>query len=536
MTNSSLLTARNNGYFSNTAAADAATEKIIGTISQDYPDHGESWVFSNLASYRSTLPTSTDDGYWSGFQFSDGSGNMNAISVQRTTTWASGDLSDKYTGICGKFATYHLAAGARTLSSSFNHSVATTQRDIQLVSIPIFEYQYFYGLDLEICPSSDTAITGRVHSDGSIYLQPDSATLTFQGDVTSAGHIYHTCAPDDPVVRQFGSVVYSGDHCDRAKVLKLPLGVTNTVDNVRSLMLVPPNGESATSLMGEQRFYNKADLVILVNNGIPTATSGAYNGSIITIAAGLLTSFLTMNTSLYWEDIREYQQGGRLIRSIDFDLAKFNLIAPVIELLLGRTITCIYVADVTAFDGVHLPAIRLIHGSTLPAAGLTIATSNPMYVEGDYNTSGVNQSTANTSQARPAALICDALTILSANWKDSHGGSALSNRQATDTTVNAAVITGIVPTTSAAFSGGSDNAIRLLEDWTGKTLTFNGAIAVLWDSRIANTPWGLSSSIYNPPTRSFAWDQNFATYSKLPPGTPEFRTVLRTTYSTSQSN
>ena len=85
----------------------------------------------------------------------------------------------------------------------------------------------------------------------------------------------------------------------------------------------------------------------------------------------------------------------------------------------------------------------------------------------------------------------DALTILSPSWQDSKSSSSYTTRTASDTTVNAAILTGIVPSTgstSSTFSGGVHNLPRLLEDWNSpstKTLTLNTAIMNLFNSQIA---------------------------------------------------
>jgi hypothetical protein len=63
----------------------------------------------------------------------------------------------------------------------------------------------------------------------------------------------------------------------------------------------------------------------------------------------------------------------------------------------------------------------------------------------------------------------------------------------------------------------------LLEDWTGRTLTFNGCFALMFHSRFATGPWmgsGASIGIYNPPNRNWAFDSNFLDLTRAPTGTP----------------
>ncbi len=79
--------------------------------------------------------------------------------------------------------------------------------------------------------------------------------------------------------------------------------------------------------------------------------------------------------------------------------------------------------------------IRLDNGNKLPDNGLTVASQNPVYIQGDYNTE--NQKTRGS-----AAVFADAVTILSNSWNDSHSSDSLSYRRASNTTVNTAIVAG----------------------------------------------------------------------------------------------
>ena len=101
-----------------------------------------------------------------------------------------------------------------------------------------------------------------------------------------------------------------------------------------------------------------------------------------------------------------------------------------------------------------------IAGNNQPS-GFTVATPNPLYVWGNYNCpNSAYLGTTNTTTDYPASLVSDALTILSPNWVDSQSAIALGGSgktKATSDTVNAAILTGIVPSTGSGasqFSGG----------------------------------------------------------------------------------
>jgi hypothetical protein len=120
----------------------------------------------------------------------------------------------------------------------------------------------------------------------------------------------------------------------------------------------------------------------------------------------------------------------------------------------------------------------------------------------------------------------DALTILSGAWNDSKSSSSYTGRPASDTTVNAAILTGVVPSTgtsSTQFSGGVHNLPRLLEDWNSpstRTLWLNTSIMNLFNSKIATHQFVNPGTYYDPPTRKFSYDLNFLDPAKQPPGVP----------------
>ena len=99
--------------------------------------------------------------------------------------------------------------------------------------------------------------------------------------------------------------------------------------------------------------------------------------------------------------------------------------------------------------------------------------------------------------------------------------------------MNAAILTGIVPSTGSAstgFSGGVHNLPRLLEDWGGGgavTLTLNTSIVNLFNSTRATNVFQNPGVYYQAPTRQFSFDPNFLNYTRQPPGTPMIGAVLR---------
>lgn len=199
-------------------------------------------------------------------------------------------------------------------------------------------------------------------------------------------------------------------------------------------------------------------------------------------------------------------------------------------------------------DGVN-PAlsgtgVKLKNGSVIPNPsfahsrdiyGMSLATNQMMYVEGHYNADGDFDTGSPTEpddpsnfaregHEAPAALIADSLTFLSGDWDDSNSNRNLNNREARDTEVSAAIMTGSVPsgkTGSDRYSGGVENFPRFLEDWNNLDLRIRGSLVALFESEIGTRGWGYSD-VYTAPDRQWGFHDKFAE-GYLPPGTPNTR-------------
>jgi len=202
---------------------------------------------------------------------------------------------------------------------------------------------------------------------------------------------------------------------------------------------------------------------------------------------------------------------GRKVKSLDLDLARLA------ESGYFPSNGIIY-ASQAGVSG-KISALRLSNSSQLPA-NMTLVTNNPLYILGDFN----------TVDKRPAALMADAVTILSNNWKDSNSGLGIEDRRAASTTVRTALVTGTTQSGAPGhgYSGGFENLPRLLEDWDGITFTWEGSAASLWYSRQADAPWG--TSYYNPPIRDWEFDTDFLDPANLPPETPKLNLVMQTSW------
>ncbi len=516
----SKLSQRANDYYSSLGAAEAATEKVLAQASQDFRNYGAGYLMQQLDTYRQTIPT--ESSVWTNFDFMDLSGQDARTEVQYIPASTFVPLGGTYGQLKAWKDKVRILSNARTLAS-VNPVVGSVYQDIELTKIPIFQYAIFYNVILEFTPQPPMTVYGPVHCNTNIYMNPAGA-LTFMNDVTSAGTINQNAISIGPLnVLLGGTVTYNGRHDSGVSVMNLPIGTNNTPAAVHQVVEFPPSGENYLSTLGQIRFYNQADLVVLVSNNTVRVTSGRWNNFASALASNEVAFLLSTNTSFY------SKRESKTVKAINLDVANlvtWNLTNTIVRPSLPmQDVTVIYIADFRTLASTNESGVRLVNGTSLPPHGLTIATFSPLYIQGNYNCPAAALGTTNTSGTLPASVVGDAITILSTAWQDIRSTNTLSNRIAANTTVNAAVLAGIVATTSSADSGGVENYFRYLEDWTSKTHTYNGSMVCMYYSQIASAPWGLPANSggpdhYNPPDRNWGLDQNFQYGDKLPPKTP----------------
>lgn len=196
-------------------------------------------------------------------------------------------------------------------------------------------------------------------------------------------------------------------------------------------------------------------------------------------------------------------------------------------------------------------ALKLVNGDTInlgtvcygaapnPPCGLTIASENPVYIEGDYNAPGGNLAAPGTVAASVAA---DAVTLLSNNYNDVNSfispyldaAGGFTGRNAVTTSYRVALIAGKQipfalpagePQQDFGTDGGLHNFLRYVENWGPATLNYQGSLVSFYYSRQAVGLYK-GAPVYSPPNRIYAFDGNFTQGPQwLPPRTPTLRTV-----------
>ena len=174
-------------------------------------------------------------------------------------------------------------------------------------------------------------------------------------------------------------------------------------------------------------------------------------------------------------------------------------------------------------------------GANLPAP-LTIATDQAVYSQGDWN----------RFDKQPASLLADSLALLSNNClatsdkttADTNDPAHLAGEincgrlagvpVATATTVNAAFLARTDASTAVNYSGGLNNYMRILENWTNIAMTYTGSFVSLGAPQEVSGLYAACSggttptaATYGcPPNRFWSYDTDFDTFDKLPPLSP----------------
>jgi hypothetical protein len=183
-------------------------------------------------------------------------------------------------------------------------------------------------------------------------------------------------------------------------------------------------------------------------------------------------------------------------------------------------------------------ALRLVNGAlgNLPMPGFTVASENPVYIQGHYNANAAGFGGGQSA----SAVIADAVTLLSGAWRDERSFEfpyAPGSRPATTTWYRLAIAGGKgrnfpnpayggsgVPN-DFGTDGGTHNFLRYIENWGGQTLNYTGSLVSLYYSRQAIGTYKCCVTVYSPPTRAYSFDVAFLVPSQLPPGTPRFRDI-----------
>ncbi len=452
----------------------------------------------------------------------------------------------------GQTSVYYLATADVVLPALGNPVRVNVRRVFQKQTISPWNWAVFYNDTLEMQPSPPMNVTGWVHTNDNLYTA--MSTLTFDTKATFSLNWYDAFAPGDPRAPGGSSPAAPGTPNYPANLPpaqenpQLPFGFdptdlsagdnANDTDGYHELLEEPilqagsyaPDTSQDDPLLGK-RFYDQAGIKVLVDaSDNVTLVDSSYN--VITAASTgndhalytIFTNAITTGASI--QDNRE-NASVRLV-TVDMGAVNTGIQAATANGTLTSFNGIIYVndtsADPTGQNSALKRGVMLKNGATLPPGGLTVASNNPVYIQGDYNTgasSGVQPaSDASTSDPtnptvsgytrQPALVAGDAVYVLSNAWQNANSFTDLSTRTAVNTTINTAILAGIVPSANNTYSGGAENFPRFMENWSGAAFTYYGSMVELYNSQQATGSWG-QANVYNPPTRQWYFDTNFYT-------------------------
>lgn len=361
----------------------------------------------------------------------------------------------------------------------------------------------------------------------------------------------------------WGGAVSSADHS--VPTLKIPLPVEDDPHTlIERLDTTDTDGDPVDSPeVQAQKMHKKAQLQIIVDGSgdLPTGWARKADGTPVDLRycyhAGSNTYSLpptaadnctglppgsgwAFNKPIVARSFTDKRE-NKTVTAYDIDIAMLNK-SPTFKTIADAAVggVVIYHSDHTG-TATNEKALRLINGKTLYKA-TTFVSENPVYVKGHFNcdnpsTSGTNECTnpasTDPNRKKPAGIVSDAFTILSGNWNDANSNNSLSGgtRNATDTTVNVALITGNKDTVGSAYNGGFENIHRFLENWSSRTLSYAGSVSALYTSQIGTGNWvtpGNTGNVYNAPNRNWGFDEDFKDPTYVVPGFPSVGTISRT--------
>ncbi len=400
-------------------------------------------------------------------------------------------------------------------------------------------------------------ITGAVHSNFDLYGSTNDG-VDIEGQVTVVGDIYRGLKDEDNCRDGRFTVLDPTNPRDlprcigdrRRKILESELGPWNGMIRTGVDLVGVPHPGALDPAPGES-YWDKADLRLSldmnsVSVDLYTADDNVHSNSFT------LTSCLGGIGKLYSNTFLNNRELDGLGAPTAVDMLEIDLPTlfdcvhdnPIVMDNLGLDdgteggLVWYFGVRGPAQGGINNYAVRLRRGSKLAPSsplttikGLTVVSNQAAYIEGDYN----------SIAKRPAAIMADSINVLSNAWSNGTGCTlvrpdcksqiSLTQRNANETTINAAFLAGTDTSGGGdgppfqdlgLYSGGLHNYTRLHEDWHGVTLHYLGSLVSL------NTPQHVDGLLvvgdpqYHPPSRDFQYDTDFNDPANLPPMTPSF--------------
>jgi hypothetical protein len=540
-------------------AAEAGADAVMAQLELAMEDG----VISNAELGALTLPT------LDGFTFEDMVVTRDPLGAEVRPI-----NSGPYSGLFAITLPIDIAIAARDATNNRGSVVVA----VTAQSIPLFQFGVFYEGDLEIHNGPRMDFEGWVHTNSNLYLSSDNTY--FASRITTPGSVfwqrkayserlngvYINNEAGTPVRLDFDSRSIPVDANFRSRSeSKFNSRLMTKAHGVAPLRLPLPTGMAPIELIRPRsaadnpqaqavKFAWKADWYIdlvladpvALKNGDNLCSTGNLRGAAVSIRpVGRSLPDLTDCKKIFRFRPNAFRDGREDI-GVDLLDVDVGALRTWIGSSTQRETNIIYVtfsqpSPNPPNGGRDYPAVRLVNAARLPNP-ITIATSAPVYVKGDYNSTGW----------QPSAILGDAVTFVSTNFDETLSGVACgSDTNACSGTytkrgaspaggmmkVYAATAAGHSPTPcdwqscgNQAYGGGLENFPRFVEGWGGTTVLYRGSLVSLFPSVQAarhNWQW---RGYYDAPNRDWKFDLRFQDPDNLPPGTPTVGNVFQTAF------
>lgn len=394
---------------------------------------------------------------------------------------------------------------------------------------PLFQFGIFYGETLEILPGPEMRVNGRVHANGDLHVDGRRGLSFETSYVRSAGKIYRRGIDGvggDEEGKGYQNGRVGAQNAETGDLVEWDKDVDSDSETWHDTALERFGGTVQSDVHGVRE---------LVAPPIPDlAEDGPYRA-------------LAMEGGIVVQDGRIWMAGIDVTRTLEtFEKGKYSGLLTEGEITDQReraavtlqTVDMELLADYIAaghfpgdFNGIlwcgrtYEPGDRpdgtqFKNAAALPREGLTVVSDKPVYLWGDFN----------SADKVPAAVMADAVTVFSNDWDPARSGERRPPAALEDTTVNAAILAGNVPSDPDSYSGGVQNLVGLRQDWSQgqkrwTRLNITGSFVCLGASRYATAPYG--AGYFDPPERDFSFDTDFLDPDLLPPGTPLVARISR---------
>ena len=431
------------------------------------------------------------------------------------------------------------------------------EKMVDVTDVPLFQFAIFYDKDLEIQPGPSLTINGRVHTNANMYLGA-GATLTLNTNyVRAGGHIYRMDKPTGLPTEGIVNILINGG-VKTAKILsQKQFSAPSTSGFDSNFMGYDANKDGSYTGKSDAEPWSQGALdlwngsVKAVEQGakmiaaplkdiitpyikVDGGSGGDYTYDPITnqyvaVAAGtgnynkgsyFASAGLTVVDNKVYDSkgvqITSWPTGNPISESSLYDAReeKYVTVTNIDLGLLAKSghwpANGLIYAMRTEASASQPNGIRLKNGAVL-AAPLSVASPDPVYVWGDYNT-------GKSAPEQPSAVFTDAFNVLSNAWDDTKTPGKLPH--ANPTTINCAILTGGPMSTIGSYNGGFENLPRFHEKWDGSPANINGSFICIWDSDVAKGKWAYGGDRYIALSRDWNYDTMFDDPNNLPPFTP----------------